>query len=335
MEIREIAALADRIKQNVSKVIVGKEDELDLILVCLFSGGHTLLDDVPGTGKTVLAKSLAKSVQCDFKRIQFTPDLLPSDVTGLNIYNQKSGEFEFRAGPAFTNIMLADEINRATPRTQSALLECMEEKQITVDGLTRQLEPPFYVIATQNPVESSGTFPLPEAQLDRFLIRMKLGYTSSEESRKILDRFIDSSPLEDLGPVASQQEIVNAQKSFNKVFVSEPVKDYIVRLVETSRTMEDVNLGVSPRGMLAMLRACQTLAAIQGRDHVLPDDVKRLAEPVFAHRLMLRSSYGAAEKSVEIIGRLVARVPVPTENPAGRMLSSDSAVKLEDDEPVE
>lgn len=337
MEIKEIAALAERIKANVSKVIVGKEDELDLILVCLFSGGHTLLDDVPGTGKTVLAKSLAKSIQCDFKRIQFTPDLLPSDVTGLNIYNQRSGDFEFRAGPAFTNIMLADEINRATPRTQSALLECMEEKQITVDGLTRILDAPFYVISTQNPVESSGTFPLPEAQLDRFLIRMKLGYTTTEESRKILDRFINSSPLEELEPVATQAEIVDAQKSFSQVFVSEPIKEYIVNLVETSRKMDDVNLGVSSRGMLAMLRASQTLAAIGGRDHVLPDDVKRLAEPVFAHRLMLKSSYGAAEKSIEVIAHLVARVPVPTENPSGRMLDADAQVTVSDesDESVE
>lgn len=320
MEIKEIAALAGRIKENVSRVIIGKDDVLELALVCLFSGGHTLLDDVPGTGKTVLAKSLAKSVSCGFKRIQFTPDLLPSDVTGLNVYNQKSGEFEFMPGPAFTNILLADEVNRATPRTQSVLLECMEEKQITIDGLTRPLEAPFYVIATQNPVELSGTFPLPEAQLDRFLLRMKMGYTSSEDSRRILDRFGDDDPFDSLEPVASGQEVVDAQRSYNKVYVGDAVKDYILGLVEATRAVEGVTLGVSPRGMLAMMRGAQALAAISGRGYVLPDDVKRLAEPVFAHRLILKSSYGSAERAAEIISLVLDRVPVPTENPDARML---------------
>ncbi|WP_458461516.1 AAA family ATPase, partial [Paenibacillus sp.] len=265
------------------------------------------------------SKTLAKSVDCDFKRIQFTPDLLPSDVTGLNIYNQKSGEFDFRPGPAFTNIMLADEINRATPRTQSSLLECMEEKQITVDGETRKLDAPYFVIATQNPVESSGTFPLPEAQMDRFLIRMKLGYPVVSDAKKVLDRFNDANPYNDLEAVVTKEEIIDIQNSYAKVFVSEPIKDYIVRIVDATRSLEDVSLGVSPRGMLAMMRACQAYAAINGRDHVLPDDVKRLAEPVFAHRLVLRSSYGAAEKSVELIERLMGRINAPTEEPGARL----------------
>lgn len=319
MEIKQIKVIADKIRENVSKVIVGKEEELDLIMVGLFSGGNILLDDVPGTGKTVLSKTLAKSVDCDFKRIQFTPDLLPSDVTGLNIYNQKSGEFDFRPGPAFTNIMLADEINRATPRTQSSLLECMEEKQITVDGETRKLDAPYFVIATQNPVESSGTFPLPEAQMDRFLIRMKLGYPIGADAKKVLDRFNDANPYNDLEAVVTKEEIIDIQNSYAKVFVSEPIKDYIVRIVDATRSLEDVSLGVSPRGMLAMMRACQAYAAINGRDHVLPDDVKRLAEPVFAHRLVLRSSYGAAEKSVELIERLMGRINAPTEEPGARL----------------
>ena len=319
MEIKQIKVIADKIRENVSKVIVGKEEELDLIMVGLFSGGNILLDDVPGTGKTVLSKTLAKSVDCDFKRIQFTPDLLPSDVTGLNIYNQKSGEFDFRPGPAFTNIMLADEINRATPRTQSSLLECMEEKQITVDGETRKLDAPYFVIATQNPVESSGTFPLPEAQMDRFLIRMKLGYPVGSDAKKVLDRFNDANPYNDLEAVVTKEEIIDIQNSYAKVFVSEPIKDYIVRIVDATRSLEDVSLGVSPRGMLAMMRACQAYAAINGRDHVLPDDVKRLAEPVFAHRLVLRSSYGAAEKSVELIERLMGRINAPTEEPGARL----------------
>ncbi len=319
MEIKQIKVIADKIRENVSKVIVGKEEELDLIMVGLFSGGNILLDDVPGTGKTVLSKTLAKSVDCDFKRIQFTPDLLPSDVTGLNIYNQKTGEFDFRPGPAFTNIMLADEINRATPRTQSSLLECMEEKQITVDGETRKLDAPYFVIATQNPVESSGTFPLPEAQMDRFLIRMKLGYPVGADAKKVLDRFNDANPFNDLEAVVTKEEIIDIQNSYAKVFVSEPIKDYIVRIVDATRSLEDVSLGVSPRGMLAMMRACQAYAAINGRDHVLPDDVKRLAEPVFAHRLVLRSSYGAAEKSVELIERLMGRINAPTEEPAARL----------------
>lgn len=321
MELSEIAVLAGRIKNNIEKVVVGKSAELELLLTALLCGGHVLLDDVPGTGKTVTAKSLAKSIDCRFKRIQFTPDLLPTDITGLNVFNQKESSFEFREGPAFTNILLADELNRATPRTQSALLECMEEAQITVDGVTRKLSDPFFVIATQNPVETSGTFPLPEAQLDRFLMRLKLGYPDEESELAIIDRFIENDPLAELEPVASGRDISEARHTYNKVYVSEPVRRYIVSLTKATRSQDDVILGVSPRGMLWMLRAAQALAAVSGRSFVLPDDVKRLAVPVFSHRIIIRSGYGAGDKAEEIIKRITAQVPVPSEDPeSGRLL---------------
>jgi len=314
MEIKEVGLAARKINDNISRLLIGKRREIDLVLTCLFAGGHALLDDVPGTGKTVLAKNLASSLQCDFKRIQFTADLLPSDITGLSVYNQKTGEFDFQPGPAFTNILLADEINRTTPRTQSALLECMEEKQITVDGETKALGAPFFVIATQNPVESSGTFALPEAQLDRFLIRLTLGYPSSEESVDILQNYLEGSPKIQLEPVATGADIIEIQEAISQVSVSEPIRKYIVDLVEATRKHEDIELGISTRGMLALLRACQAYAAIQGRDFVLPDDVKALAEPVFAHRLILKVKYNASNKSAELIGRLLNTVPAPTES---------------------
>lgn len=319
MEIKEVSVLSQKIKDNISKVLFGKGHEIDLVLVSLLAGGHALLDDVPGTGKTQLAKSLAKSLQCDFKRIQFTADLLPSDITGLNTYNQKAGEFEFQPGPAFTNVLLADEINRTTPRTQSALLECMEEKQITVDGETMVLAEPFFVIATQNPVETTGTFQLPEAQLDRFLLRLKLGYPKPDESLSIIDTYMNGSPLVELTPVATGEDIIAAQAAVKGVKVSQPVADYIVRLVEATRTNDDLALGISTRGMLSMVRACQALAAINGRDHVLPDDVKALAEPVFAHRLILKSRYGAGTKAQEFVATLLSTVPAPTESPDERL----------------
>ena len=314
MESKEISAAAKRINDNISRLLIGKQQEIDLVLVCLFAGGHALLDDVPGTGKTVLAKNLAQSIDCDFKRIQFTADLLPSDITGLSVYNQKTGEFDFQAGPAFTNILLADEINRTTPRTQSALLECMEEKQITVDGETKALGAPFFVIATQNPVESSGTFALPEAQLDRFLIRLTLGYPTAGESVNILSNYIQGSPKVHLEPVASGADITAIQEAISAVQVSEPIQKYIVELVEATRKHEDIELGISTRGMLALLRCCQAYAAIRGRDYVLPDDVKALAAPVFAHRLILKVKYNSANKATELIGRLLATVPAPTES---------------------
>ncbi len=285
-----------------------------MVLVCMFAGGHALLDDVPGTGKTVLAKNLASSIQCDFKRIQFTADLLPSDITGLSVYNQKTGEFDFQPGPAFTNILLADEINRTTPRTQSALLECMEEKQITVDGETKALGAPFFVIATQNPVESSGTFALPEAQLDRFLIRLTLGYPKSDESVNILTNYINGSPKVVLEAVASGKDIIEIQEAISHVTVSEPIQKYIVELVEATRKHDDIELGISTRGMLSLLRACQAYAAIHGRDYVLPDDVKALAIPVFAHRLILKVKYNSANKASELVQKLLNTIPAPTES---------------------
>ena len=313
MEIREVSALAAKIKENIEKVMVGKGDEIELIITALICGGHVLLDDVPGTGKTVTAKSLAKSLACDFKRIQFTPDLLPSDITGMSIFNQKESTFEFNEGPAFTNILLADEINRATPRTQSALLECMEERQITVDSVTRRLAEPFFVIATQNPVESSGAFPLPEAQLDRFLFRLNLGYPDTMGEMAILERFINNSPLEELGSVATGEEIMAAQAACRKVEVSEPVRRYMVTLTEATRNAADVSLGVSPRGLLWLMRACQAYAAVQGRDYVLPDDVKKLAVPVFAHRIITRTGYGVAGKAAQVVNDLLRSVAVPTQ----------------------
>ncbi len=315
MEISGIAAMAKKIKENIEKVIIGRSSELELIVCALIAGGHVLLDDVPGTGKTVTAKALARSVDCRFSRIQFTPDLLPSDVTGMSVFNQKEFCFEFREGPAFTNVLLADEINRATPRTQSALLECMEERQITTDGVTRKLAKPFFVIATQNPVETSGTFPLPEAQLDRFLMRIKQGYPDTEGELAILDRFINDDPLASIEPVASAADIVDAQRSYQSVLVSEPVRRYIVALTEATRVLTDVTLGVSPRGMLWLMRASQALAAVSGRDYVLPDDVKKLAVPVFAHRLVSRSGYGGAARTEAIIAEVVRNLPVPTEDP--------------------
>ncbi len=301
------------IKENIAKVIIGKEHVTDLILTSLIAGGHVLLEDVPGTGKTVMAKSLAKSVGCDFSRIQFTPDLLPSDVTGINYFNQKEGEFVFRKGPVFTGILLADEINRATPRTQSSLLECMEEKQVTIDGETTKLEAPFFVIATENPVETAGTFPLPEAQLDRFLMQISMGEPTKEEEVAIMNRFLKDSPLESLDVVCTKEELLEMQKAYKDVFVHPLIMDYIADIVGATRNSDNIVMGVSPRGTLALLNTVRAYAMVKGRDYVTPEDVKELTEPVLAHRLVLQRGLNA-KGAAGVLADIVANVNVPTEN---------------------
>ena len=314
MEYKEIAVLARKLKDSIAKVIVGKEEQAELLLVALLSGGHVLLEDLPGTGKTTMAKTLAKSLSCGFSRVQFTPDLLPADITGMRIYNQKTGEFTFLKGPAFTNILLADEINRATPRTQSALLECMEERQITEGGVTYPLDAPFLVIATQNPVETQGTFPLPEAQLDRFLMRLSLGYPTCEESVAMLQRFVQDQPMETVVPVAAAEEVCNAAALCGECHVDTDILRYMTALCEAARDPDKVRLGPSSRGLLALMRACQALAAVRGRNYVVPDDVKYLAVPVLAHRIILRGSFQTGAEA--FIRDLLTRLAVPAENKA-------------------
>jgi MoxR-like ATPase len=316
MELERIKELGESIKSNISKVIVGKDEIIELVVVSLLCTGHVLLEYVPGTGKTMMAKCLAKSIDCQFKRIQFTPDLLPTDLTGLNYFNQKESEFKFRQGPIFANIVLADEINRATPRTQASLLECMEERQVTIDGETKSLKNPFFVIATQNPVETHGTFPLPEAQLDRFFMKLNIGYPSDEEGISILDRFQLKSPLSEIKSVAGAQEIVDAQASFPKVKVSHEVKEYIIKIIGKTRNNDKVSVGVSPRGSLAMMKAAQVYAILKGRDYVMPDDIKHLAIPVLSHRLVLnRYALTTIESKFaeSVILNILKEVPVPLE----------------------
>lgn len=308
-----------KIKSNISKVIVGKEDTVDLLLTALVAGGHVLLEDVPGMGKTVLAKTLAKSMSMQFSRIQFTPDLLPSDVTGLSYYNQEKGRFVFREGPVFTNLLLADEINRATPRTQSSLLECMGEGQVTVDGNTRILEAPFFVIATQNPVETLGCFPLPEAQMDRFLMKISMGSMSKEQEREMIDRYICEEPLQSVTEVCSAEDIGRLQEECRNIFVHNDLRNYIVELVQASRNGGGAGMGqpamqegISPRGTLALLRASQGYALVQGRDYVVPEDIKAVAVPVLAHRLISEED-DYRRKAAKIQG-LLQSVAVPTED---------------------
>lgn len=311
--------LLSRIKDNVSRVIVGKEHVTGLLLTALAAGGHVLLEDVPGTGKTVLAKSLAKSMDFSFGRIQFTPDLLPSDVTGLSYYNQEKGTFVFKEGPVFTNLLLADEINRATPRTQSSLLECMGEGQVTVDGVTRSLGVPFFVIATQNPVETLGCYPLPEAQMDRFLIRVSMGSLSEEEERRMIDRYINDRPLETIEPVCTLEEIAALQQECRNIHVHGDLRDYIVNLVQGTRKygaasgeVRSITEGVSPRGTLALLRASQGYAMVQGRDFVVPEDIKAVAVPVLAHRMISEAAY--TEQKETAVRGLLNSISLPTED---------------------
>ncbi len=312
VRMRDVATLAERVIDNIERVIVGKRREIELTLLALVCGGHVLIEDVPGVGKTVLAKAIAGSLGCVFKRIQFTPDLLPSDITGVSIYNQRTGTFDYRPGPVVANLVLADEINRATPKTQSALLECMEEHQVTVDGASYALPEPFIVLATQNPIEYEGTFPLPEAQLDRFLIRLSLGYPRRVDELELLDRQTHGHPLESLEQVADARALKAAQRAVREVYVDTAVKEYILLLVEATRGHGDVYLGVSPRGSLALFQAARTLAALRGRDYVLPDDVKELAASALAHRVIV--SPAARMKNTDgrdIIAELLSAVPVP------------------------
>jgi len=307
---------AEKILNNVKKVIVGKDNVVELALTALLSRGHLLIEDVPGVGKTTLAKSLARSLGCEFRRIQFTPDLLPSDITGVSVYNQKSGDFEFRPGPVIAQVVLADEINRASPKTQSALLECMEERQITVDGVTHPMPRPFLVMATLNPIEYEGTFPLPEAQLDRFLLRLSLGYPTLEDEMAIMEAQQRQHPLESLGQVVSAQELLALQEDVTGIRVDPLVREYIARVVEKSRSHPAVYLGASPRGSLALYRSAQALALLQGRDYVLPDDVKTLSVPALAHRLILEPSARMEGKaSKQIVEETLASIPVPGARP--------------------
>ena len=308
----DIQDFGKRITDNLEKVIIGKRPALDLVVIGLLSQGHILIEDVPGVGKTVLARSLAKSVDSVFSRIQLTPDMLPSDVTGVSIYNQETRKFEFRPGPLLGQIVLADEINRATPKTQAALLEAMEENQITVDGVTHQLPQPFMVLATQNPIEYEGTFPLPEAQLDRFLLHLQLGYPGISNEIKMLESQKSQHPLETLKSVISNEEILEAIKTVKEVFVSDAVKRYIVEITMQTRKSADVHLGASPRGSLALFRTGQARAALRGRDHVLPDDIKALAVPVLGHRIILGSAARMRELNADqIVRELANNISVP------------------------
>lgn len=310
--MKKVRVVAERIVSNVEKVIFGKHEEVQLAVLGLLCQGHLLIEDVPGVGKTMLAKAIAKSIGCTFRRIQFTPDMLPSDVTGVSVFNQKTREFEFRPGPVMAQIVLTDEINRATPKTQSALLEAMEERQVTVDGKTYPLGRPFLVMATQNPIEYEGTFPLPEAQLDRFMLRISLGYPAPNDEITILDSQQYVHPVEEIDQVVTVEELIEAQEQAKEVYLDALVKEYIVAVVNSTRKHPDVYLGASPRGSLALYKTSQTLAAVQGRDYVIPDDIKDLAKPTLAHRLIVSPS--ARIKDVDprvVVEDVLNSVPVP------------------------
>ena len=307
-----VAESAAKIKANMEKVLVGKGGVIELTLAAILSAGHILIEDVPGIGKTMLARSLASSLDCNFKRIQFTPDLMPSDITGIHYYNQKTGEFEFRPGPIIAQVVLADEINRATPRTQSALLEAMGERQLTVDGVTMTLPAPFMVLATQNPIELEGTFPLPEAQLDRFLLRLRLGYPMEEEEDAILIRFHTGDPLAELEPVATGPEIAEFQEAIREIHFEPVLRNYVVQLVQATRCHPDVELGASPRATMGLYRCSQALAAIRGREYVVPDDVKTLAPYALSHRIILKSQARLRDRTSDsVVDEILSQIAVP------------------------
>jgi MoxR-like ATPase len=313
MDTEKYLQFKEKINKNVSKVIVGKEEVIDLITVSFICGGHVLMEDIPGVGKTMLIKAFAKSIGCNFKRIQFTPDLLPSDLTGINFYNQKTNDFQFRQGPLFANVVLADEINRATPRTQSSLLEAMEERQITADGETRKLDDPFIVLATQNPIESYGTFPLPEAQLDRFFMRIKMGYPDRDGEIEILKRFSSVNPVDNLECVVDKDEIKYITENYHDVKVTRDITNYMMDIVEATRSSDRIQLGVSPRGTLALHRACQAYAAINGRDFVIPEDVKAIATYVLSHRIITKGSSKGIDAN-NLINSIIKEIKTPVED---------------------
>lgn len=315
MEPTEIQSFAQQLKENIGKVIKGKEETIEKVILCLLCAGHILLEDIPGTGKTTLAKALSRSIDCNFKRVQFTPDLLPSDLTGVNFYNQKEEAFIFKPGAVFTNILLGDEINRATPRTQSSLLECMEEGQVSVDGVTYPMNQPFLVIATQNPVEIQGTFPLPEAQLDRFFMKLSMGYPSFENEMEMLSALTEEHPLQSLKPVVQGEDILKAQAAVRTVKVGNAVKEYLLTIVNATRNHEKIRLGVSPRGSLALLRAAQAHAAVHARNYLLPDDVKAIAADVLSHRIICKGQniMQSSQSAKDYIRQILIQVPAPVE----------------------
>jgi MoxR-like ATPase len=314
MELKDIREIYSKMLENIRTVMIGSDEVFSLIFASMLSGGHVLLEDMPGTGKTTMAKCIADSIAVDFKRVQFTPDLMPQDITGLNIYSQKTEEFEFIQGPVFTNILLADEINRATPRTQSALLEAMEERVVTVDGVGRELAAPFIVIATENPIETTGTFPLPEAQLDRFMVKLTMSDLSTEDEVKILQRFIVDAPQKNVAPVVSAEDIVEASNIIKNVTVKKAVMEYIVRLSDATRNNAKLFSGVSPRASLGLMRMSQSFAAISGREYVTPDDVRFLAPYVYAHRVVTGSGITSLTETRNVIRDIVAKQEVPVED---------------------